>query len=95
MNVRFDSLYDIAGRDANLLVVCNCGNRQVISARSMLRLFHLRNWNNQLVNVRLRLRCRVCLGRPDRVGPTAEAPTMTAGPDSEYGWKMLARRLRG
>jgi hypothetical protein len=98
MNQRFETLWDVTRRDANLHVQCSfhCANESVVDAKRLERWYRMHLWDTHMSRLSMHLRCSKCLGRPERIKVTHQTPNGPRwGPQSEKDWVLVVRRLRG
>ena len=95
-NVKFDTLFDVTRRGANLHVRCRCGHSSVVDAAKLQRWYSCHRWLMQMQFVGEHLWCSKCHRRPVKVGPIGQAPTAPdCFPQTEADWERVVKRLRG
>lgn len=96
--MKWETLGDLAGKDWNLGVRCECGHRGIVDARQTSRWFACHRWDTRKSALPAHLWCSRCRrrGRITGMGVSAETPRdLGRFPRNEDGWRALVKRLRG
>lgn len=95
MNNQIQRLDDLRLQSMNLRVECDhCGHYGIVDGPKLWRWFAVHRWDSQLIRVGEHMRCGACAHRPARLSPTADAPSIDFGPQTDAEWKTVVARLR-